>query len=766
MRHLLLLTCICLVTMGCSKKPPVAEPEPHTQANDKTPPADTTAKDRAYWFTALKGSNPKARQDATQELAVWVETDPESITSLLELLKDRTTAGLGKTHPTRISSTREAAAITLAHGGPKGEAALREKGLPALREGLTDSDAAIREHTVYTVGLLGSLARPLSPEVMKLCTDSNADVRGRAFDALREVGITDPVGLAALLANEQRDVVTLAAELIVGLSEIPEGAVPHLMTALGDESSVVRTAAASALATAGKAAAPAAEALAKAAREAYPEEFDATQPFQIGSEAAYWRALVAIGSPAVAPTAELLTHPNPMARTFAARTLGDIGPSAKAATGKLQTALKDSFGSVAIDAACALIRIGEAKDDATELIRRAIDSPNSVASYAIESLPRMGDAAKPLIPLALAKLESPNPYARLAAIELVGTLEPTEAKKHAAELGRLASDPEQIIRYRAGCVLESLGAMGSPAAEALGKALASEKEARVRDQFVSALAAMGPGAKPALAELLTLAREPNLQLEERRLLFRALVTADPRSKEVAALLLGEMVNPEVDTRIVVASAMAKLVPIPGEGLKKLVAMANTDRNTAGRIAALRALATAGPQAATARADLEAIAGGKYPEFALLAKVALAASSGDVRKAAADVRTGLTDRNTQVRQAAVESLPLVGPIMADLPALQKMLRDPGDNTREAAAISVGAIGRDAKEAVPNLIRLLDDRNGSVRAAAATALGEMGTAALPAIEKLKELRGDARLSDAQAGPAARKALEKLGVKEKQQ
>ena len=82
--------------------------------------------------------------------------------------------------------------------------------------------------------------------------------------------------------------------------------------------------------------------------------------------------------------------------------------------------------------------LGEGKDDAVELVKRALDAPNNVAQTAIDAIPRMGEAGKPLVEIALAKLKSDNPYARYAAIGLVGTLPPDEATKHAAELGRLA----------------------------------------------------------------------------------------------------------------------------------------------------------------------------------------------------------------------------------------------------------------------------------------------------------------------------------------
>lgn len=770
MRHLVLFALILAFTAGCSKKQPPAPPEPAPapapgEPPKKDPPApDTTAKDRAYWLTALKGTNPKAKEEAALELAAWVETDAESIAALLELLKDRSTTGAGKILPTRINSTREAAAVALAHGGPKGEAALKSKGLATLKEGLTDQDAAVREHTAYTLGLLGPLARPLSADVMKLCTDPNAEVRGRAFDALRDVGVTDPVGLVALLQNERRDVVGLAAELVAALQDVPAAAVPGLTAALASQDATVRTAAASALATAGPKAAPAVEALVKAVNESYPKMFDEAKPFQVGAEEAYWRALEAAGGPAVAPTAGLLSHTNPVVRMFAAHTLGRIGPPAKPAAEKLRTALRDKVGEVGIEAACALCLIGEAKTEVLQLMKQVLDANGPPAALVIEALPRIGAAGKELVPAAVAKLTSTNVAVRFAAVGLVGTLAPAEASRHADALGKLATDPEQLVRRRVGMVLEKLGPAAVPAAEALGKAIPEEKDEGIRDQLVDAVVAMGPGAKPALPALLARAREATPQVERRARLFAAVVAADPASKDVADLLVRELGNPEPAVRVAAAAAVAKLDPMPTAALNRLVEQANTDKATQARVAALRALAAAGPKAKPVRAEVERLAGGRLPEFALLAKVAVAAMDGNVGKAAADVRAGLTDRNSQVRAAAAGSLGAVGPAASDLPALLRLLKDVGGPTREAAAVCVGRLGAAAKEAVPQLVRLLDDREGEVRAAAAAALGEMGPAAMPAVEKLKQLRGDGRFGDPQAGPAARKALEKLGVQEK--
>ena len=304
----------------------------------------------------------------------------------------------------RITSTREAAARALALAGPKGEAALREKGLAALREGLDDPQPAVREHTAYSIGLLGAVARPLSPDVMKLCTHSDSNVRGMAFDAIRSIGVTNIPGFVLLLNHENVEIGQLAAELVPSFQEVPDAAVPTLMEALKSKTESIRVAAGEGLAIAGTRAAPAVASLAQAIKISYPAEYDPEAIVVLGPEMTYWRALAKIGEPAVSSLAELLGQTNALVRALAARTLGEVGASAKPAAAKLRDALKDRFGFVAVEAACALCRLGEGKDDAVELVKRAIDAPNNVAQTAIDAIPRMGDAGKPLVGIALAKL--------------------------------------------------------------------------------------------------------------------------------------------------------------------------------------------------------------------------------------------------------------------------------------------------------------------------------------------------------------------------
>ncbi|MFO0821890.1 MAG: HEAT repeat domain-containing protein [Gemmataceae bacterium] len=772
MRYSLLFVLSVGLCVGCSKKKEPVDTAPEPEETKKSE-AESTAENRAYWFKALKSKDLKARQEASDQLEIWAETDPETITGLLDLLKDKTTNGPGKTLPRQICSTRQLAADILSRSGPKGQAALKEKGLPILREGLKDPDPAIREHTVFTLQQLGSVAHPVAPDILKLCNDPDPNVYGRAFDALAVIGIDDPVAITALLTSANSRIVGLAATLLAKQTKIPPEAVKNLIQGLESKQLAVRTASATALVQVGSEAAPATDALIKVINDFYPKEYDPTKTYEPGGEMAYWRALAVIGEPAVIPVATLLAHTNPFVRMYAAQTLGDIGPPAKAAAPQLKETLKDSIGDVAVEAACTLCRLDDAKDEAIDLVKRAMDAPGRTAQYAIESIPRLGEAGKSLIPVACAKITSDNLYARYAAVGVISTLDREEAAKFAADLAKLVgerptetmSDLElratRQIRQRSLTVLWGLGPAAAPAAETLAKLLPAEKDAGVRDQLTDVLIAMGPGAKPAVSALLAIAQDTSTLAERRGRILAALMIAAPDSKELAKALLKTADEGDTLVRVMVTGLLASLDPMPPEALTKLVQLAN-DRTTAVRVAALRSLAAAGPKAKPVKADLEKIAAGNIPEFALPAKVALASMDGNIASVANDVRTALKDRNTQVRLAAVECLLLIGPTEADIPALQKLMADRSDSTKEAAAKCVARLGPAGKDAVPQLIQMLEEREGNVRIAAAFALGEIGPGAKDAVEKLRQMRGGSGrgdFGDPLAGYAAGQALAKI-------
>jgi HEAT repeat protein len=757
MRHPALATLLTALVLaaGCGTKASPPAPEEQPAATPAAQPDPAAGRNKL--LAGHKSGKQESRRYSIEELSWLAEDDPAVLPALVELLKDKGTAGAGRTRADQVTSTREAAAtaIMLCTGGQK---VMKEKGLPALREGLSDPSAAVREHTAYTLGLLGAAARPLAGDLQRLCTDPDANVRGAAFDALRATGVADPVALAKLLTHKDEEVARLAAELVPLVREMPAEAVPPLTGGLASENVTVRTAAADGLAAAGPKAAPAVQPLADAIKKGYPAEPDPEAAQIDGPEAAYWVALARIGAPAVAPTAKLLEHSNFIVRILAARTLGEIGAPARPAKDALAKALNDQTINVAVEAAVALCALGESVQASLDLMKRGISAPNDqVAAYAIAAVPRLGARGKELVAPALSKMGGANPNTRYAAVGLVAELPPEEAKKAAADVGKRATDEAPDIRRLAGRVLERLGPTGAPAAAALGEALAKETELDVRDQFVEALLAMKEGAKPALPGMLPLVADKSLDVTARAKVAAALVVADPASPQVAAALVKAAADPDPALRAAAATALGRADPLPPDALAAVVKLARTDARTTVRAAAVRALATAGPRAKAARPDLDAIAGGQMAGLVLWAKVALAAVDGDVKKAAPAVRAALTERAGAARTAAAEALLAVGPTTADLPVLLKLLRDSNSATKAAAALCVAQLGPPAKDAVPALTRLLDDREPDARVAAAEALGAIGPAALPAARKLKELRNDP-LTKA----TAQKAIEKIEKK----
>lgn len=762
MRRFLCLALILLVAAGCGKKPAVAPPVVEEPPAPEAPGA-VEPSERDALLDTLKKKTGDPQREAAESLAVLAETDEGTREALLDLLRDRSTAGAGKTHPTQIKSIREAAAFALMRAGPKGEAALSENGLKALREGLSDKDPAIREHTAHTLGAIGPAAKPLSNQLLKLCgEDKDPVVRGIAFDALRSVGVTDVPGLAALMNSKDVEVRRRAAEIISALPEVPPYAVPSLTRALDDEEDVIRVAAAMGITAAGPkgASKETAASLVAAVKKGFPPEFDPKTARLDDPQLAYFTALSRQGKFAVTPTMELLKHKNWFVRYFALQTLGDLGADAKEASKTIRDSLTDP--DVALEAAVTLYRVGEEDlQDAIRLVELAfVSTQPGVVRSAIEAVSRMGAAGKKLTPEVLKQLASTAPDARYAAVGFVGTLEPAEAAKQVPELAKLAADEQPLIRRRVGVVLEKLGPAAAPAAEALGKALIPEKDESVRDQFVDALIAMGSAAKPAVVGLAPIISDSSASSQSRIKVIGALILADPGSKEAAAALVIAANDRDQHVRRAAAMAIGKLNPLPDDARAVLVKLLKSDARADVMSAAARGLATAGTKAKAAKPELEAVAAGKMPGTAFWAKVALVAIDGDVTKAGGVVREALAGRNASVRVAAAEALMLVGPTPADVPTLVKISREPTNGAKEAAAMALGQIGSGAKDAVPRLIELLDDRDQDVRTTAAEALGKVGLpAAAPAIPKLK----DALRSNLIPAPIGQKALDRLGVKD---
>ena len=759
MRRLLLAAAFA-AAVGCGKKPapaPIDDPAP-------APPA-AAEPERDRLLTTFKTKRGDPQRKAGDDLAALAESDPAVVDGLVELLRDRTTNGAGTTHPQRVGSTREAAALLLVRCGPKGEAALKDRGLAFLREGLIDKDAAVREHTAYTLGLLGAAAKPVAPSLQRLCSDPDAKVAAVAFDAVANVGVADVAAFVPLLTSENETTKRRAAEIVGVLPEVPGDAVPTLARALGDTDPYIRAAAASGIAAAnGKGVtAKTAEAVGAAIQTAFPQKADLESAFRLDApEFALWPALRSCGKHAVKPAADLLAHGNPIVRQLAARILGEIGPDAKEAAEALRRALTDEFNNVALEAGGALVRVGGGADEVDPLIRAGLASLNrGVAAEAIGAVARMGPAGAKHHAEVLGKLDSPLPDARFAALGFVRTLPPAERVKHLTAIGKALGDEQPLIRGRAAWLLEDLGPAAAPAAGAARDALSKEAEPGVQEQLVNTLAAMGPGAKGAVGALLPLIADRAAGSAFREKVILTAVALDPASPEVAGAVKRATDSKDVVVRCAAARALGTLNPFPPDAAATLAKMARSDAEAVGRVAALRGLVAAGPRAKAVRADVAHVAEKGMPGTDVWAKVALAALDGDVTKAAGTIRESLGSRGVAARAAAAEALLLVGPSASDVPALVRVLRDPTPAGKAAAAAALGRLGPAAKEAVPKLVPLITDGESEVRVAAADAAAAIGLpAAAPAVPRLRTALTDFP-NDPPTVAAALRALSRLGA-----
>ena len=182
-----------------------------------------------------------------------------------------------------------------------------------------------------------------------------------------------------------------------------------------------------------------------------------------------------------------------------------------------------------------------------------------------------------------------------------------------------------------------------------------------------------------------------------------------------------------------------------------------------RRAAAKGLSEAGADAKSAVPDLSVALKDKDWHVRRFSAQALANIGPDAKSAAPNLTAVLNNPTEQkeVQEAAAEALGKLGAGSVDaLVAVAKdNKRDP--MIRKKAIEGLGAIGPDAKSAVPVLTDAIKD--GSVRIDAAIALGEIGPNAKSAVDTLTETAGDKKnKKDKAFKQAVNEALKKINAK----
>jgi hypothetical protein len=219
------------------------------------------------------------------------------------------------------------------------------------------------------------------------------------------------------------------------------------------------------------------------------------------------QAAVALGTlgraaePAAAALAQALKDPD--TGDVAARALGRIGPGAKAAVPALVEALKDGPAprGVVVEA---LGKIGPPAAEAVpDLVKALAEEDRVLKAQAIEALGRIGG---PGAASALRQVLRDDPDADMAAhaAVMLGEVRPVEDETVSALAAALA-DTRPAVGQAAAFALGRLGPDAKAAVPDLVKALGSEGPT-LRGMAADALGRMGPPAADALAALETAAR--------------------------------------------------------------------------------------------------------------------------------------------------------------------------------------------------------------------------------------------------------------------
>lgn len=145
---------------------------------------------------------------------------------------------------------------------------------------------------------------------------------------------------------------------------------------------------------------------------------------------------------------------------------------------------------------------------------------------------------------------------------------------------------------------------------------------------------------------------------------------------------------------------------------------------------------------------------KAAALAPLLALVLGRGGPEAAPAVAPLVEALADADPFAAGAAAEALAAIG--ARSVPALSLALGDSRESVRQGAAIALGKLGEESRDAVPALVGALADPKENVRWCAVNALGAVGPAAAPAVPAIREALHD-RDEDVRRGAAL--ALERI-------
>jgi HEAT repeat protein len=354
--------------------------------------------------------------------------------------------------------------------------------MPTLQRALKDKNPEARAAACGVIGLLGAKGKAAIPTLIDSLKDKDLTVVMAAVNALGDIGPIARESAAALLQlSGYADFFILEPFVGAALGNMGEAVVPELAAALSEKTIERRRVAAYALGSMGAEARGAVKALTKSLDDDV------------------WNM-----------------------RFLAARALGNIGKEATSAVARLGSATSDKMVQVRIQSALAVWQIaGETKY--VPLLARALEDESVAArESACQALTTMAADAKDAVAALTRTLADKEPTVRQGAIVALGSIGPA-ARDYAAPLRPLLKDTDKAIRLHSAFALWQITGEPKESTEVLRSLVA---EPNLQAAAVAKLGAIGPAARDALPELVTMYREED-RLPMRQKIAEAIKKIDP-----------------------------------------------------------------------------------------------------------------------------------------------------------------------------------------------------------------------------------------------
>lgn len=489
-----------------------------------------------------------------------------------------------------------------------------------------------------------------------------------------------------------------------------------------------------------------------------------------------------------------LNSRDPILRVEAIDAIGEIGPAAKSAVPMLVEALKDENESIRKGASDSLGKMGPSALAATDALSKLLNDENlDVRISGIHALGRIGPGANSAVPSLRKTLMDDAPRVQVLAASALWEIEAnSEGIMDVLSSGLSAADAD--VRTSAGNVLAKMGRHAQGTEQVLSVAL-NDESAEVRVAAADAIwkvTGMTDRSVPVLEDALkhdsrvlriraaatlwqmngnsaavlpvVLESLSNGDKSAKKDALRLIGTIGPRAQDAVPFLMAAFEDREIRNERRLSEEVSKcLGKIGRAAVPQLIDAVKEPGNYLRSWGACDAIAAIGPEAQPAVQPLiEGLRKVSRTDYIFHERASLAlASIGSNDEAF--VRDLLELLGDQPAQAGVaEALAKYG--LPVVPQLIELLRD-GDALRQSgAALALGKIGPDAKEAVPELSAALKHRIIGVRLRAAQALGRMGSESSDVIpdliivlrDKNESVRREASIALGRIGPSAVPAL----------